>query len=68
MSPSSLPKTLFEQFHEAHNIIHGGIFGPYDGVRPWWWTESSCRFDRLPGVLILELHEAEVSERQVQPS
>jgi hypothetical protein len=31
------------------------------GVRPCGWTESSCRFDRPPGVLILELRWAEVA-------
>jgi hypothetical protein len=28
------------------------------GVRPYGWTESSWRFDRLPGVLILELRQS----------
>jgi len=32
------------------------------GVRPWWWTDSSGCFDRLPGVLILELHRAEIAQ------
>jgi hypothetical protein len=36
-------------------------------VRPGGWTESSCRFDRPPGVLILELHRAEISQRRMQP-
>jgi hypothetical protein len=36
---------------------------PLGGVRPWEWTESSRCFDRLPSVLILELHRAEVSQR-----
>jgi hypothetical protein len=35
--------------------------GPRFGVRPCGWTESSCRFDRPPGVLILELRWAEVA-------
>ena len=32
------------------------------GVRPCGGTDSSSRFDRLPGVLILELHGAEIAE------
>ena len=31
------------------------------------WTGSGCCFDRLPGVLILELHGAETAEGRVQP-
>jgi hypothetical protein len=31
------------------------------GVRPCGWTESSWRFDRLAGVLILELRWAEIA-------
>jgi hypothetical protein len=38
---------------------------PHFGVRPCGWTESSRRFDRLPGVSILELHGAEISQRRV---
>ena len=34
---------------------------PGNGVRPCGWTKSSWRFDRLPGVLILELRRAEVA-------
>jgi hypothetical protein len=34
---------------------------PGSGVRPWRWTESSYRFDPLLGVLILELHGAEIA-------
>ncbi len=41
---------------------------PMVGVRPLGWTGSSGSFDRLPGVLILELHGAEVTESRVQPS
>lgn len=36
---------------------------PLDGVRPSGWTDSSCRFDPLPGVLILELRRAEIAQR-----
>ena len=32
------------------------------GVRPWRWTGSNCCFDRLRGVLLLELHGAEIAE------
>ena len=35
-------------------------------MRPCGWTESSGCFDRLPGVLILELHRAEIAERAMQ--
>jgi hypothetical protein len=42
--------------------------GPPIGVRPWRWTVSSGCFDRLLGVLILELHGAEIAEGRVQPS
>ena len=34
---------------------------------PCGWTESSGSFDRLLGVLILELHRAEVTYSRVQP-
>ena len=34
---------------------------PDSGVRPCGWTKSSWRFDRLPGVLILELRRAEIA-------
>ena len=37
--------------------------GPCIGVRPCGWTESSGSFDRLLGVLILELHGADIAER-----
>jgi len=37
-------------------------FAPVDGVRPSGWTVSGCGFDRLPGVLILELYRAQVTE------
>ena len=35
------------------------------GVRPLEWTGSGCGFDRLPGVLILELRWAQVAKRGV---
>jgi len=35
---------------------------PLYGVRPWRWTDSSRCFDRLPGVVILELHGAEIAQ------
>jgi hypothetical protein len=38
------------------------------GVRPCGWTDSRGRFDRLPGVLFLELHRAEIAERGMQSS
>src|SRR5258708_40219681 len=41
---------------------------PSTGVRPWGWTASGGRFDRLPGVVILELRWAQISESGVQPS
>jgi hypothetical protein len=34
---------------------------PLSGVRPCGWTESSRDFDRLAGVLILELGWAEIA-------
>ena len=37
------------------------------GVRPCGWTKSSGSFDRLLGVLILELHRAEIAQSGVQP-
>jgi hypothetical protein len=37
------------------------IFLPL-GVRPCGWTTSSWRFDPLLGVLVLELHRAEIAE------
>ncbi len=40
--------------------------GPRYGVRPCGWTRSDWGFDRLPGVLILELRGAEIAERGVQ--
>jgi len=36
---------------------------PLFGVRPWKRTGLRGRFDRLPGVVILELRWAEVAER-----
>ena len=36
------------------------------GVRPWRWTVSSCFFDRLLGVMILELHGAEIAQCGMQ--
>jgi len=36
---------------------------PSRGVRPWNRTGLRGRFDRLPGVVILELRWAEVAER-----
>ena len=38
-----------------------GADGSLFGVRPCGWTESSWRFDRLAGVLILELRWAEIA-------
>jgi hypothetical protein len=35
---------------------------------PCGWTLSGCRFDRLPSVMVLELHWAEISKRGVEPS
>jgi hypothetical protein len=35
--------------------------GPICGVRPCGWTELSQHFDRLPGVLILELGWTEIT-------
>jgi hypothetical protein len=36
------------------------------GARPWRWTDSNGCFDRLPGVLILELRRAELSQSRMQ--
>ena len=38
-----------------------------DGVRPCGGTESSGNFNRLLGVLIVELRRAEVTQGRVQP-
>ena len=35
------------------------------GVRPHGWAGSGGGFDRMPGVLILELLRAQISERRV---
>ncbi len=35
------------------------------GVRPCGWTDSGCSFDRLLGVLILELQGAEIAESRM---
>ena len=40
---------------------------PIFGVRFWGWTGSSCGFDPVLGVLILELHRAEIAKSRVQP-
>jgi hypothetical protein len=32
------------------------------GVRPWRRTDSGCCFDRLPGVVVLELGGAQIAE------
>jgi hypothetical protein len=42
-------------------VSHGGASSA--GVRPWKRTGLRGRFDRLPGVVILELRWAEVAER-----
>jgi hypothetical protein len=39
---------------------------PTVGVRPWSRTESGRCFDRLPGVVVLELGGAQVAERGVK--
>jgi transposase len=51
------------------NWLSNRVFLSYDdivdhccGVRPWRWTESSYRLDPPLGVLILELHGAEITE------
>jgi hypothetical protein len=40
----------------------GVYWKPVCGVRPCGWTTSSCRFDPVLGVLVLELHRAEIAE------
>src|SRR4051794_24288098 len=45
------------------NGENGGEIALISGVRPCGWTELSGSFDRLLGVLILELHRAEIAER-----
>jgi hypothetical protein len=40
---------------------HGSLC-PDFGVRPCGWATSSWRFDPLLGVLVLELHRAEIAE------
>jgi len=61
-------KDLFFFFIFDHNYFYGFyILGyspllPRCGVRPLGWTVSGCGFDRLPGVLILELYRAQISE------
>src|SRR6476660_6063788 len=57
----------------AHSTIgHEGRLwvdtGQWSGVRPWRWTVSGSWNGRLPGVLLLKLHGAEIAERRVQPS
>ena len=48
-------------------LLHQGVnLGRRSGVRPCGWTGSGRGFDRLPGVLILELRRAEIAERGVQ--
>jgi hypothetical protein len=41
--------------------------GSTRGVRPRGWTGSRGGFDPLPGVVILELREAQIAERGVPP-
>ena len=43
-------------------IMAADAYPAADGVRPWKWTGSGCGFDRLRGVLILELHGAEIAQ------
>ena len=40
---------------------------PRFGVHPCGWTGSGCGFDHLPGMLLLKLGGAPVSERRVEP-
>jgi hypothetical protein len=42
-------------------VSNGAQLGPPIGVRPSGWTVSSCRFDRLLGVLVLKLYRAQMS-------
>ena len=49
---------------EGQDIAARNFYRPRDsniGVRPCGWTKSSCRFDRLPSVLILKLGWTEVT-------
>src|ERR1700688_4356064 len=36
------------------------------GVRPWSWTRLGGGFDRLPGVVVLELGRAQITERGME--
>lgn len=49
-----------ENIRLKHLVVNLSLDKEMLGVRPWRWTESSCRFDPLPGMLILELHGAEL--------
>ena len=44
------------------------FYAPPIGVRPWGWTGSGGGFDRLPGVVILELNRAWLAERGMAPA
>ena len=62
------PSTRKRHPEELDQAVRGVAIGCENGVRPCGWTESSLYFDRLLGVLILELHRAEIAECRVQPS
>ncbi len=63
----SLPQGWLAARFGRRTMIAAYFFGT-GGVRPWRWTDSGLCFDRLPGVLILELHGTEITQRRVQPS
>ena len=54
-----------QRLHSSRCIPAGLSIGTQKGlplgVRPWRWTESSCCFDPLPGVLIFELRRADTN-------
>jgi transposase-like protein len=69
-SQGSTPRTItldgYAALHRAVREMKADGQLP-TGVRPWGWTESSGSFDHLLGVLILELHRAEITQSRVQP-
>jgi hypothetical protein len=46
----------------AKRWLRRGVFGSLVGVGSWGWARSGGGFDRVLGVLLLELHGTQLTE------